>query len=75
MLPRWINAGIYLFEAAVTAMLPHKFAAHRQLARWAHKRDLSPHQRAKRTVLVRAVRTLEHNALADGCELRIPSEE
>ena len=46
-----------------------KFAAHRQLARWASRRELQPRQRARRTALVRAVRTLEDKALADGCEL------
>jgi hypothetical protein len=52
-----------------------KFAAHRQLARWAHKRELSPRQRAKRTSLVGAVRTLDDHAFAQGCELRAPSEQ
>jgi hypothetical protein len=47
-----------------------KFAAHRQLARWAKTRSLRPRQQAQRTALVRAVRVLEHQALADGCELR-----
>jgi len=51
-----------------------KFAAHRQLARWAQKRELQPRQRARRTTLVRAVRTLEDRALVDGCELRVPGE-
>jgi hypothetical protein len=52
-----------------------KFAAHRQLARYAQKPELSPRQRAKRTTLVRAVRTLEDRAFAHGCELHAPSEE
>jgi len=53
-----------------------KFAAHRQLARWAHKGDLSRHQHARRGALVRAVRTLQDKAFADGCELHpAPSEE
>jgi hypothetical protein len=47
-----------------------KFAAHRQLARWANKHELQPRTRARRTALVRAVRILEDKALADGCELR-----
>jgi hypothetical protein len=48
-----------------------KFAAHRQLARLANKRDeLQPRQRARRAALVRAVRILEDKAFADGCELR-----
>jgi len=46
-----------------------KFAAHRQLARWANQRELQPRQRARRTALVRAVRVLEDKALSDGCEL------
>ena len=52
-----------------------KFAAHRQLARWAHKRELSPRQRAKRTTLVGAVRTLDDHAFAQGCELHVPREQ
>ena len=47
-----------------------KFAAHRQLARWAKSRPLRSRQREQRTALVRAVRTLEDQAFADGCELR-----
>ena len=46
-----------------------KFAAHRQLARWAKNTQLRPHQRQQRAALVRAVRTLEHEAFANGCEL------
>jgi hypothetical protein len=46
-----------------------KFAAHRQLARWAKSRPLRPRQREQRAALVRAVRTLEDTALARGCEL------
>ncbi len=52
-----------------------KFAAHRQLARWAQKERLSPHQRAKRTALIRVVRTLEDKAFAHGCELHVPGEQ
>jgi hypothetical protein len=47
-----------------------KFAAHRQLTRWAKSSDLRPRQREQRSALVRAVRILEHPAFADGCELR-----
>jgi hypothetical protein len=47
-----------------------RFAAHRQLARWARRRDLDARRRAQRAALVRAVRTLEDGALAHGCELR-----
>jgi hypothetical protein len=53
-----------------------RFAAHRQLARWAHKADLSRHQHARRAALVRAVRTLQDKALAHGCELHgVPEDE
>jgi len=52
-----------------------KFAAHRQLARWAHKRELSPRQRAKRVALVGAVRTLDDHAFAQGCELHVLREQ
>jgi hypothetical protein len=47
-----------------------KFAAHRQLARWANKSDLSPRQHAQRLALIRAVRVLDDKVLADGCVLR-----
>jgi hypothetical protein len=50
-------------------VLALKFAAHRQLARWAKTRQLRPRQQAQRTSLVSAVRVLEDQALADGCEL------
>ena len=46
-----------------------KFAAHRQLARWAKSRPLRPRQREQRTALVRAVRILEDQAFVAGCEL------
>ena len=46
-----------------------KFAAHRQLARWAKSRPLRPRQREQRTALVRAVRILEDQAFAGGCVL------
>lgn len=61
-----------LSDDEVTAL---KFAAHRQLARWAHKGDLSRHQHARRAALVRAVRILQDKAFAGGCELHVPSEE
>jgi len=51
-----------------------KFAAHRQLARWANKRELQPRQLARRTALVGAVRILEDKAFAEGCELRSPDD-
>ena len=49
-----------------------KFAAHRQLARWANKPRLSPDQHARRDALKRAVAVLRAPALAHGCELRSP---
>ncbi len=52
-----------------------KFAAHRQLARWANKRELQPRQQARRAELIRAVRILEDKALADGCELHATGPE
>ena len=47
-----------------------KFAAHRQLARWAKNSQLRPRQREQRAALVRAVRILDDQTFADGCELR-----
>jgi hypothetical protein len=47
-----------------------KFAAHRQLARWAKQREIPPRHHAQRAALVRALRTLEDQAFARGCELR-----
>jgi len=52
-----------------------KFAAHRQLARWANKPQLSSHQHAQRAALKRAVQALQNKAFAHGCELRAPSDE
>lgn len=49
-----------------------KFAAHRQLARWANRHQLKPEEHARRGALIRAVRTLQHNAYTSGCELRAP---
>jgi len=51
-----------------------KFAAHRQLTRWAAKGRLSQHRDAQRPALVRAVRILEDQAFTHGCELHVPSE-
>jgi len=56
-------------------VLALKFAARRQLARWSNKRELSSHQHAQRTALTCAVRILQDQAFADGCELHVPSEE
>jgi hypothetical protein len=46
-----------------------RFAAHRQLARWAKKPRLSPDQHTRRNALKRAVHVLHDQALAHGCEL------
>jgi hypothetical protein len=46
-----------------------KFAGHRQLARWAKRGPLGPRRQAQRRVLVSAVRVLEDQAFAEGCEL------
>ena len=47
-----------------------RFAAHRQLARWSKRPNLSVHQRAQRSELRRAVEALKDGALVGGCELR-----
>ena len=52
-------------------LLALRFAAHRQLARWAHK-TLPPRRRTQRRALIQAVRVLEDPAFADGCEVRAP---
>jgi hypothetical protein len=52
-----------------------KFAAHRQLARWAKNSGLSPRQQAQRGALAGAVRILQDTAFAHGCELRVPNAE
>jgi hypothetical protein len=51
-----------------------RFAAHRQLARWARRHELAPRQRTQRRALIQAVRVLEDRALAGGCELRATGE-
>jgi hypothetical protein len=56
-------------------LLALKFAAHRQLARWAKNRPLRPRQQVQRTALVSAVRVLEDQAFAEGCELTAISEQ
>jgi hypothetical protein len=52
-----------------------KFAAHRQLARWAQKEQLSPRQHGQRTALGRAVHIIGNQTFVHGCELHIPIEE
>jgi hypothetical protein len=47
-----------------------RFAARRQLTRWANRQNLQPRERRQRTSLIRAVRVLDDRALASGCELR-----
>jgi hypothetical protein len=49
-----------------------RFAAHRQLARWAKKPRLSAEQHTRRNALKRAVRVLHDQAFAHGCELQAP---
>jgi hypothetical protein len=56
-------------------VLALKFAAHRQLARWSSKPKLSPHQHGQRSALKGAVRILQDQAFAGGCELRVPDAE
>jgi hypothetical protein len=51
-------------------VLALKFAAHRQLARWAKKPKLSEHQQGQRLALKGAVRVLAGEAFGHGCELR-----
>ena len=53
-------------------VLTLKFAARRQLARWSSKPKLSPHQHAQPSPLKGAVRILQDQAFASGCELRGP---
>jgi hypothetical protein len=50
-------------------ILALKYAAHRQLARWAKSRPLPARHQARRTALIHAVRTLEDPAYTHGCEL------
>jgi len=56
-------------------LLALKFVAHRQLARWANKPYLSPHQHDQRSALKGAVRILQDRTFAHGCELRAPDPE
>jgi hypothetical protein len=53
-------------------VLALKFAAHRQLARWANKPKLSFYQHGQRSALKGAVLVLRDQAFAGGCELRVP---
>jgi hypothetical protein len=52
-----------------------RFAARRQLSRWANRRELQAHAQTRRDALVRAVRALENPAYATGCELRAIDDE
>jgi hypothetical protein len=58
---------------AADELMALRFAARRQLTRWADTTNLPARQRARRRALARAVRILEHKALADGCELHLPT--
>jgi hypothetical protein len=52
-------------------LLALKFAAHRQLSRWANSQPpLGARKQARRDALVAAVRTLDDATLARGCQLR-----
>jgi hypothetical protein len=64
-------AAHHLSREQVAAL---RFAAPRQLARWAQRHELAPRQRAQRRALIHAVRVLEERALAGGCELRATGE-
>jgi hypothetical protein len=67
------DPATHLLSGEQVAVL--KFAAHRQLARWAHKPELSPRQQKQRAALVRAVRTMEDRVFITGCELRATPHE
>jgi hypothetical protein len=56
-----------LSSEEITAL---KFAAHRQLSRWAKRPRLSPHQHSQRAALRRAVHVLQDDKLAHGCDLQ-----
>jgi hypothetical protein len=64
------QAGARLSGDEIVAL---KFAAHRQLTRWASKPGLTARQRAQRAALTRAVQVLQDKQLSHGCELRIRS--
>ena len=49
-----------------------KFAANRQLSRWAKRLRLSPHQHSQRAALRRAVRVLQDDRFTHGCDLQAP---
>ena len=56
-------------------VLTLKFAAHRQLAGWANEPKLSAHQHGQRAALRGAVRVLQDELFAHGCELRATDVE
>jgi hypothetical protein len=56
-------------------VLALRFAAHRQLARWANKPRLSPDQHARRNALKRAVGVLHEHAFTHGCVLHSADPE
>lgn len=51
-------------------LLALKFAAHRQLSRWAKSQPLDARRQARRDTLLAAVRTLDDARLSCGCQLR-----
>jgi hypothetical protein len=52
-----------------------RFAAHRQLTRWANKPSLSPDQHTRRNALKRAAAVLREHAFAHGCQLHAPDPQ
>ncbi|MGH2942517.1 MAG: hypothetical protein ACRDLN_07070 [Solirubrobacteraceae bacterium] len=52
-----------------------RFAGHRQLTRWARRRDLQPRQHAQRAALICALDVLDDAIFATGCELRAVAGE
>jgi hypothetical protein len=55
-------------------ILALKYAAQRQLARWADRPRLSPDQHARRNALRRAVGVLHDRAFTHGCQLHAPDD-
>ena len=50
-------------------LLALKFAAHRQLSRWANSQPLGARKQARRDALLAALRVLDDRTLAHGCHL------
>jgi hypothetical protein len=58
---------------SIDEVMALKFAAHRQLSRWAKRPRLSPHQHSQRAALRRAVGVLQDDKFAHGCDLQTPN--